>query len=76
MQYFKPAYCFDFLDSDEKAGKNAILSLKKVCLKLKRLGKMEIIEEKRLEKWKYYVSLPWKNGNSLLYNIMNMLLYD
>ena len=60
----------------EKAGKNAILSLKKVWLELKYLGKMEIIEEKCLEKWKYYVSLPWKNGIFLLYNIMNMLLYD
>lgn len=60
----------------EKSRKNAVLSLKKVCLELKYLGKMEIIEEKCLEKWKYYVSLPWKNGIFLLYNIMNMLLYD
>ena len=52
------------------------MSLKKVCLELKYHGKMEFIEEKCLEKWKYYVSLPWKNGIFLLYNIMNMLLYD
>lgn len=68
--------CMEWAVCAEKAGKNAILSLKKVWLELKYLGKMEIIEEKCLEKWKYYVSLPWKNGIFLLYNIMNMLLYD
>lgn len=68
--------CMEWAVCAEKAGKNAILSLRKVCSELKCLGKMEILEEKRLKKWKYYASLPWKNGNSLLYNIMNMLLYD
>ena len=64
----------------EKAGKNAVLSLKKVCLELICLGKMEIIEEKCLEKWKYYVSLPWKNVASFsveyvgfIYNGLNLL---
>ena len=58
----------------EKAGKNAVLSLKKVCLELICLGKMEIIEEKCLEKWKYYVSLPWKNVgcDQLLVLLSNM----
>ena len=37
---------------------------------------MEILRIFALEKWKYYISLPWKNGIFLLYNIMNMLLYD